>query len=124
MILLIESRVWMPQDVMTIQWVQSWAVASSSMLTKADKLRQSERKPTLTEVRVACGLPAEVPVISVFGRNREGRDALWGEIRAQFNGLRKHECDTRTLIARRCDIAQARSRKMLQETTEQQGRSD
>ncbi|HMV56609.1 MAG: ribosome biogenesis GTP-binding protein YihA/YsxC [Nitrospira sp.] len=96
-ILLIESRVWMPQDVMTIQWVQSLGCGLIIVLTKADKLRQSERKPTLTEVRVACGLPAEVPVLLYSAETHEGRDALWGEIRAQFNGLQKHESGTREL---------------------------
>jgi len=64
--------------------VQSLGCGLIIVLTKADKLRQSERKPTLSEVRVACGLQAEVPVLLYSAETHEGRDALWGEIRAQF----------------------------------------
>ncbi len=83
-ILLIEARVWMPQDVMTVQWVQSLGCGLIIVLTKADKLRQSERAPSLAAVRTACGLTPEVPILLYSAETHEGRDALWGEIRAQF----------------------------------------
>ncbi|MCE3224401.1 MAG: engB [Nitrospira sp.] len=88
-ILLIESRVWMPQDVTTVQWVQSLGCGMIIVLTKADKLRQSERAPSLAAVRTACGLSQEAPIILYSAETHEGRDALWGEIRTQFNRLQK-----------------------------------
>ena len=42
-ILLIEARVWMPQDVLTVQWVQSLGCGMIIVLTKADKLRARSR---------------------------------------------------------------------------------
>lgn len=83
-ILLIEARVWMPQDVLTVQWVQSLGCGLILVLTKADKLRQSERAPCLASVRTAFGLSPEVPVLLYSAETHEGRDALWGEIRTQF----------------------------------------
>lgn len=83
-ILLIESRVWMPQDVMTVQWVQSLGCGMILVLTKADKLRQNERASSVAAVRTACGLSPEVPIILYSAETHEGRDALWGEIRRQF----------------------------------------
>jgi GTP-binding protein len=83
-ILLIEARVWMPQDVLTVQWVQSLGCGLILVLTKADKLRQSERAPSLAAVRTAFGLSPEVPVLLYSAQTHEGRDSLWGEIRAQF----------------------------------------
>lgn len=83
-ILLIESRVWTPQDVTTVQWVQSLGCGMIVVLTKADKLRQSERAPALGAVRTACGLSSTAPIILYSAETHEGRDALWGEIRAQF----------------------------------------
>ena len=83
-ILLIESRVWTPQDVTTVQWVQSLGCGMIVVLTKADKLRQSERTPALGAVRTACGLSSTAPIILYSAETHEGRDALWGEIRAQF----------------------------------------
>ncbi|MBX3344955.1 MAG: ribosome biogenesis GTP-binding protein YihA/YsxC [Nitrospira sp.] len=83
-ILLIESRVWMPQDVMTVQWVQSLGCGLIIVLTKADKLRQSERTPAVAAVRNACGLGPEVPILLYSAETHEGRDALWGEIRTMF----------------------------------------
>lgn len=96
-ILLIEARVRMPQDVMTVQWVRSLGCGLIIALTKADKLRQSERAPSLAAVRTACGLPPEVPIVLYSAETHEGRDALWGEIRTQFNRLQKNECGTREL---------------------------
>ena len=83
-ILLIEARVWMPQDVLTVQWVQSLGCGLILVLTKADKLRQSERTPSLAAVRTAFGLSPEVPVLLYSAETHEVRDSLWGEIRAQF----------------------------------------
>lgn len=83
-IVLIEARVWMPQDVLTVQWVQSLGCGLILVLTKADKLRQSERAPSLAAVRSAFGLSPEVPVLLYSAETHEGRDALWGEIRTQF----------------------------------------
>ena len=83
-ILLIEARVWMPQDVMTVQWVQSLGCGLIIVLTKADKLRQGERASSLAAVRTACGLNPEVPILLYSAETHEGRDALWGEIRTQF----------------------------------------
>ena len=54
------------------------------VLTKADKLRQSERAPSLDAVRAAFGLSPEVPVLLHSAETHEGRDSLWGEIRSQF----------------------------------------
>ena len=88
-ILLIESRVWTPQDVTTVQWVQSLGCGMIIVLTKADKLRQSERVPTLAAVRNACRLAPEAPIILYSSETHEGRDALWGEIRGQFNSQRR-----------------------------------
>jgi GTP-binding protein len=83
-ILLIEARVWMPQDVMTVRWVQSLGCGMIIVLTKADKLRQSERAPSLAAVRTACGLGPDTPILLYSAETHEGRDALWGEIRTQF----------------------------------------
>lgn len=83
-ILLIESRVWTPQDVMTVRWVQSLGCGLIVVLTKADKLKRSERDAAVTAVKAACELSPDVPVILYSAETHEGRDALWGEIRAQL----------------------------------------
>ena len=74
----------MPQDVMPVQWGQSLRCGRMSVLTNADKLRQSERAPSLVAVRTAGGLGPEVPIVLYSAETHEGRDALWGEIRTQF----------------------------------------
>jgi GTP-binding protein len=96
-ILLIESRVWTPQDVTTVQWIQSLGCGMIIVLTKADKLRQSERAPALVAVRQACQLGPEAPIILYSAETHEGRDALWGEIRGQFNRQRKAQVTSREL---------------------------
>ncbi|MCC2642578.1 MAG: engB [Nitrospira sp.] len=83
-ILLIEARVCMPQDVTTVQWIRSLGCGLIIALTKADKLRRSEREPSLTTVRTACGVGQEVPILLYSAETHEGRDELWGEIRAQL----------------------------------------
>ena len=87
------------------------------VLTKADKLRQ-ERAETdshqdACRQRAAGGSAGSF----VFSETHEGRDALWGEIRAQFNGLQKHESGTRELpIARLYHIAKKTLLQMLKPT--------
>ncbi len=83
-VLLIEARVCTEQDKLTIRWVQSIGRPLLVVLTKADKLRRSERERSAREARAACGLAEEVPIVLYSAETHDGRDALWGEIRRQL----------------------------------------
>jgi GTP-binding protein len=80
-VLLVESRVIAPQDVMTVEWLQAINRPVIMAVTKVDKLRGNERRGALERVRSALGLKADIPIVPYSAETHEGRDALWGVIR-------------------------------------------
>jgi GTP-binding protein len=81
---LIESRVISPQDLTTVEWLKSIGRPMIIALTKVDKLRMNERRRNLVRVRDVLSLPEDVPIIEYSSETHEGRDALWGAIRARL----------------------------------------
>lgn len=80
-VLLVESRVIAPQDVMTVEWLQAIDRPVIMAVTKVDKLRGNERRGALERVRSALGLKADIPIVPYSAETHEGRDPLWGVIR-------------------------------------------
>jgi GTP-binding protein len=80
-VLLVESRVIAPQDVMTVEWLQAIGRPVIMAVTKVDKLRGNERRGALERARSALGLKADIPIVPYSAETHEGRDALWGVIR-------------------------------------------
>jgi GTP-binding protein len=81
---LIESRVISPQDLTTVEWLKSIGRPMIIALTKVDKLRMNERRGNLVRVRDVLNLPEDVPIIEYSSETHEGRDVLWGAIRARL----------------------------------------
>ena len=81
-VLLVESRVIAPQDIMTVEWLQAIGRPVVMAVTKVDKLRGNERRGALERVRSALSLSADIPVVPYSAETHEGRDVLWGAIRA------------------------------------------
>ena len=80
-VLLVEARVVSPQDHQTVQWLQAIGRPVIVAVTKADKVRASERHRTFERVRSALRLGEDIPVVPYSAETQEGRDALWGAIR-------------------------------------------
>lgn len=80
-VLLVESRVIAPQDVMTVEWLQAIGRTVIIAVTKVDKLRGNERRGTVGRVRSALGLAGDIPIVPYSAESHEGRDALWSAIR-------------------------------------------
>jgi GTP-binding protein len=83
-VLLVESRVIAPQDIMTVEWLQAIGRPVIMALTKVDKLRRNERRGALERARSALGLGADIPIVPYSAETHEGRDALWGAIRVRL----------------------------------------
>jgi GTP-binding protein len=83
-VLLVESRVIAPQDIMTVEWLQAIGRPVIMALTKVDKLRSNERRGALVRARSALGLGADIPIVPYSAETHEGRDALWGAIRVRL----------------------------------------
>jgi GTP-binding protein len=80
-VLLVESRVLAPQDVLTVEWLHAIGRPVIVAVTKVDKLRANERRGILDRVREGLGVTSDVPVVSYSSETHEGRDDLWGAIR-------------------------------------------
>jgi GTP-binding protein len=80
-VLLVESRVLAPQDVLTVEWLHAIGRPVIVAVTKVDKLRANERRGILDRVRESLGVTSDVPVVSYSSETHEGRDDLWGAIR-------------------------------------------
>jgi GTP-binding protein len=80
-VLLVESRVLAPQDVLTVEWLHAIGRPVIVVVTKVDKLRANERRGIRDRVRGALGVTSDVPVVSYSSETHEGRDDLWGAIR-------------------------------------------
>lgn len=80
-VLLVESRVIAPQDMMTVEWLQAVERPVIIAVTKVDKLGGNERRGAMERVRSALGVAAEIPVVPYSAETHEGWEALWGAIR-------------------------------------------
>lgn len=80
-VLLVESRVIAPQDVMTAAWLRAIGRPLIMAITKVDKVRGNERRGVLERTRSALGLEADIPIVPYSAETHEGREALWGAIR-------------------------------------------
>ena len=80
-VMLVESRVVVPRDPETIQWLRATGYDPLVVATKADKLKASERTAALRHLEDALGMSATVTVYSsVTG---EGRERLWSALKAR-----------------------------------------
>jgi GTP-binding protein len=80
-VLLVESRVLAPQDVLTVEWLDALRRPLIVAVTKVDKLRGNERRGITERTRAALGLAAHVPIVPHSAATHEGRDGLWDAIR-------------------------------------------
>ena len=80
-VLLVESRVLAPQDMLTAEWLHAIGRPVIVALTKVDKLRGNERREIADRTRAALGVASQVPIVPYSAETHEGRDALWGAIR-------------------------------------------
>ena len=84
-VLLVESRVLAPQDMLTVEWLHAIGRPVIVALTKVDKLRGNDRKGIADRMRAALGVASHVPIVPYSAETHEGRDALWGAIRDRLN---------------------------------------
>jgi GTP-binding protein len=80
-VLLVESRVLAPQDMLTAEWLHAIGRPVIVAITKVDKLRGNERREIADRTRAALGVASHVPIVPYSAETHEGRDALWGAIR-------------------------------------------
>lgn len=80
-VLLVESRVITPQDLLTVDWLQAIGRPAIVALTKIDKLRGNDRRGIADRMRTALGVASHVPIVPYSAETHEGRDALWRAIR-------------------------------------------
>jgi GTP-binding protein len=80
-VLLVESRVVAPRDLLTVDWLQAIGRPVIVALTKIDKLRGNDRRGIVDRMRAALGVASHVPIVPYSAETHEGRDALWGAIR-------------------------------------------
>ncbi|HJR76343.1 MAG TPA: ribosome biogenesis GTP-binding protein YihA/YsxC [Nitrospiraceae bacterium] len=80
-VLLVESRVLAPQDVLTVEWLHALRRPLIVAVTKVDKLRGNERRGITERTRAALGVAPHVPIVPHSADTHEGRDGLWDAIR-------------------------------------------
>lgn len=70
------------QDQQLRQWLLHAAVEVITVVTKADKLKRSQRSSHIQEVRQGLLMPTEEQLMLFSAHNREGRHQLWGRLEA------------------------------------------
>ncbi len=71
-----------PDDLDLLTWLETYGLTPLVVLTKSDKLSRGRRKARQRAVmKVLGGLAPEEPIL-FSAKTGEGRDALWGRIRA------------------------------------------
>lgn len=83
-VVLVEARVVGPHDRLTLEWVASLGYVPIVTVTKADKVTRSERHRRLSQWRAALNLSEDIPMILYSSVTHEGREALWGVLRARL----------------------------------------
>ncbi len=68
-------------DRMMYDWIVSNGMESVIVATKKDKIKPSQLDRQLKELRKGLGLPGTARILTFSSESREGRDALWEEIR-------------------------------------------
>jgi GTP-binding protein len=82
LLFLVDVRGPSPLDVQTADWLQTLGLPRIVVATKVDQLARRERAPALAHLRTTLRLHADETVVPFSSKDREGRDALWGAIRA------------------------------------------
>lgn len=67
-------------DVTMAQWFGSTGRPIVVVANKCDKLKSSEREPSLALIRETLGLETDIPLILFSAENGEGRDALMTQL--------------------------------------------
>ncbi len=81
LLFLVDVRGPSPHDVHTAQWLHELGIRRVVVATKVDQLTRRERAPALAHLRATLGLEASETVILFSSKSREGREALWQEVK-------------------------------------------
>ena len=80
-IFLVDVRGPSPHDAQTSQWLHALGLKRVVVGTKVDQLTRRERAPALAALRETLALDPLEPVLLFSAKTREGREALWGEVK-------------------------------------------
>jgi GTP-binding protein len=69
-----------PQDVQLVEWLAAEQIPFQVVLTKVDKLKQSERAKCAGRARKVLGLAEDLPMVLTSARKRSGVAELWKEM--------------------------------------------
>lgn len=81
LLFLVDARGPSPHDLHTAAWLQSLGLHRVIVATKIDQLARRERKPALALLHATLGLNPSEQIVPFSAKSREGRDALWGEVK-------------------------------------------
>lgn len=81
LLFLVDVRGPSSHDTHTAEWLQALGLRRVVVATKADQLARRERAPALAHLRATLGLDPSETVILFSSKSREGRDALWQEVK-------------------------------------------
>ena len=80
-----------PRDVQLVEWLQGEQIGFRVVLTKVDKLSQSERSRCTRRCREVLGLAKDEPVILTSARKGTGIALLWKEIEKRVSTVAPQE---------------------------------
>lgn len=83
-VLLVDARGTEHRDATTFAWIRRIGQELVVVTTKVDKLTRSERRDSELGIRDALALPANTNLVTYSSATHEGRDNLWGAIRAML----------------------------------------
>ncbi len=86
---LVDARGVENHDVTTLAWLTDLGHPPIVVVTKIDKLSRGQRRPALLRICQALGVENHEAVVGYSSKTNEGRQELWTELRACYEGLRK-----------------------------------
>ncbi len=81
LLFLVDARGPSPHDLHTVEWLKALGLRRLVVATKIDQLARREREPALAHLRALLGLNPSEPVVPFSSKSREGREALWREVK-------------------------------------------
>ncbi len=80
-----------PRDVQLVEWLQGEQIGFRVVLTKVDKLSQSERSRCMRRCREVLGLAEDEPIVLTSSRKGTGIALLWKEIERHVSAAAQEE---------------------------------